>query len=280
MSVLGTTDDDYYGDLDDVCATADEVRYLEQALARIFPAIKTARAIGTYAGVRPSLYAWGPIEDNLSREHEVVDHAPHGARGLFSMIGGKLASYRLFAEEAADAVVAFLGRGDACSTHRRPLPGGERVVDPFQIAEDAGVDAIAGRRLVYRQGSDALAIVERIKREPAEADVVCPCEPVLEAEVRHVITHELARDVADVSRRTRLGLGACGGYRCAFRCGQILADELELPPRAGRVAAIRFLETQAARRAPALAAAQARQEALSLASIRAEAGIGRREDEP
>src|SRR5690606_26684322 len=32
MSVLGTTDDDYYGDLDDVVATVDEVRYLYQAI--------------------------------------------------------------------------------------------------------------------------------------------------------------------------------------------------------------------------------------------------------
>ncbi len=37
MSVLGTTDDDFYGDLDDVIATRDEVEYLFQAVERVFP---------------------------------------------------------------------------------------------------------------------------------------------------------------------------------------------------------------------------------------------------
>ena len=55
MSVLGTTDDDYYGDLDDVRATTDEVRYLFEAVGRVFPAVHEARALGTWAGVRPTL---------------------------------------------------------------------------------------------------------------------------------------------------------------------------------------------------------------------------------
>jgi glycerol-3-phosphate dehydrogenase len=45
MSVIGTTDTDYYGDLDDVVATTAEVRYLVQAVARVFPAIVDARAM-------------------------------------------------------------------------------------------------------------------------------------------------------------------------------------------------------------------------------------------
>ena len=83
VSVLGTTDTDFYGDLDCVHATADEVRYLVQAVARVMPSIRTARIIGTFAGVRPTLHAWGPIPDALSRENEIVDHAGHGAPGLF-----------------------------------------------------------------------------------------------------------------------------------------------------------------------------------------------------
>ena len=55
LSVLGTTDDDYYGDLDDVLATGDEVRYLFQAVERVFPSIREARAIGTWGGVRPTI---------------------------------------------------------------------------------------------------------------------------------------------------------------------------------------------------------------------------------
>src|SRR3954453_11675143 len=108
MSVVGTTDDDFYGDLDQVRATSEEVRYLIQGLARVFPSIREARAIGTYAGVRPTLYDFGPHEDALSREHAIVDHAADGAAGIYSMIGGKLASYRLFAQEMSDRIAAKL----------------------------------------------------------------------------------------------------------------------------------------------------------------------------
>jgi glycerol-3-phosphate dehydrogenase len=95
---------------------------------------------------------------------------------------------------------------------------------------------------------------------------------VLEAEVRHAIKHEMARSVDDVSRRTRLGLGACGGMRCAARCGQIVAEERDLPPRFGREMAIRFLVRRAKTRSVALGPEQARQEAMGIAVARAELG--------
>lgn len=277
LSVIGTTDDDFYGDLDSIKANSEEVRYLVQGMARVFPQIRTARAIMTTAAVRPTLYAYGPAEDALSRDHRIIDHARHGAPGLYSMVGGKLASFRLFAEEMVDVLVRRFALDARCATHVRPLPGGDKAVDPFAFAERAGVDAVAARRLVYRHGSRALRIEERMRRNPREALAVCVCEPVLEAEVRYVLQNEHARSVADVARRTRLGLGSCGGMRCAARCGQIVAQQLELPPREGMRQALRFLARQAQVRAPALGPEQARQEALSAASVRAELGVS--EDE-
>lgn len=279
LTVLGTTDDDYYGDLDDVRATVDEVEYLVQGIETVFPSIRGARAIGTTGGVRPTLFAWGPNEERLSREHEIVDHAAEGAPGLYSMIGGKLASYRLFAEEMADLLAPRLGVRARGTTHEKPLPGGERAADERALAAAAGIDAIAARRLVYRHGARAERVVERIRRRPREAAIVCPCEPVTEAEVRHVVQTELAANVADVARRTRLGLGACGGMRCAARCGQIVAEERKLAPRVGLAQAVRFLRAQARRRWVALGPEQARQEALALASLGAELGPARDDEE-
>jgi glycerol-3-phosphate dehydrogenase len=272
LSVIGTTDDDFFGDLDDVVATSDEVRYLVQGIARVFPSIREARAIGTYAGVRPTLYEYGPNEDALSREHAVVDHATDGAPGVYSMIGGKLASYRLFAQEMSDRIAQDLAPSTKCTTHTKPLPGGDRVPDALAIAEQHELTPIAARRLVYRHGSRAIRILQRIAKRPRERDVVCACEPVLEAEVRHAIKDEMARTVDDVARRTRLGLGACGGMRCAARCGQIVAEELGLPPREGLDQARHFLEHQARTRIVALGPDQARQEALALAHMRSTLG--------
>lgn len=274
MSVLGTTDDDYYGDLDHVVATTDEVRYLFEAVERVFPAIRRARAIGTWGGVRPTLYGWGMPEDELSREHEIVDHGTDGAEGLFSMVGGKLASFRLFAEEMTDLLVKRLGQDVRCRTHQVPLPGGDAQVSPMQLVERGGMEAVTATRLEYRHGSRSLRILERMHRDPRESAVVCTCEPVTLAEIRYVIEHELASTVDDVSRRTRLGLGACGGMRCAVRCGRILAAATERAPREGQKMALSFLASSAARRKSALGPEQARQEALTLASLRAELGPG------
>jgi glycerol-3-phosphate dehydrogenase len=274
-SILGTTDDDYYGDLDDVAATSEEVRYLVQGVARVLPSVRLARAIGTYAGVRPSLYGYGQNEDSLSRDHRVVDHAADGAPGVYSMIGGKLASYRLFAQELCDVVAPReFSVNTPCATHVQPLPGGGRALDAVALAEEYRVTPVAARRLVYRHGERALRILDRTRSDPAERDVTCPCEPVLEAEIRHVVRGELARTVADVARRTRLGLGACGGMRCAARCGQVVAEEQDLAPAEGRAMARAFLDRQARSRVVALGPDQARQEALAAAHLRASLGEG------
>jgi glycerol-3-phosphate dehydrogenase len=274
MSVLGTTDDDYYGDLDEVLATEDEVRYLFQAVESVFPSIRDARAIGTWGGVRPTLWGWGVNEDALSREHQVVDHAAHGSDGLYSMIGGKLASYRLFSEEMSDVAAKRLGVQVSCRTHLTPLPGGELSVDPMRLVIEGGMEAVTAKRLEYRHGSRSLRVLERMQRAPEEAAVVCPCEPVTEAEIRYVVENELAVSVEDVSRRTRLGLGVCGGMRCAARCGRIVADMTSRSPEEGRRMALEFLEMAAKRRISALGPEQARQEALLLAVQRAELGVG------
>jgi glycerol-3-phosphate dehydrogenase len=273
VSVLGTTDDDYYGDLDDVRATSEEVRYLVQGVARTLPGVRLARTIGTYAGVRPTLYEYGRNEDALSRDHRVVDHGADGAPGLYSMIGGKLASYRLFAQELCDLVAPTdFGNNVPCSTHTRSLPGGERIPDSTELGARFEITPVAARRLVYRHGERALRVLDRTERRRSERDTTCSCEPVLEAEVRYVVKEELARSVADVARRTRLGLGACGGMRCAARCGQIVASELDLAPPAARAMALEFLDQQARSRVVALGPEQARQEALLAAHVHSSLG--------
>ena len=280
LSVLGTTDDDYYGDLDDVVATGDEVRYLFQAVERVFPSIREARAIGTWGGVRPTLFGWGMNEDQLSREHEILNHDKDGADGLYSMVGGKLASYRLFAEEMTDTIAARLGRGKPCESHTLALPGGDEVIDPMRLVLEGGMEAVTATRLEYRHGSRSLRVLDRMRRDPREAAVLCACEPVTVAEVRYVVDQELAANVEDVSRRTRLGLGACGGMRCALRCGRIVADATGKSPEQGLSMALRFLRSAARRRSAAVGAGQARAEALALASLRAEVGQAADEVDP
>jgi len=152
------------------------------------------------------------------------------------------------------------------------------VIDPMRLVLEAGMEAVTATRLEYRHGSRSLRIIERMRRDPREAAVLCPCEPVTVAEVRYVVDQELATNVEDVARRTRLGLGACGGMRCALRCGRLVADATGKSPAEGLAMAMRFLRVAARRRSAAVGAGQARAEALGLASLRAE--LGPAADEP
>ena len=229
-TLLGTTDDDYYGRPEDAVATRDEVHYLMEAAARIFPEARNHRVMRVMTGVRPTLYEFGMYEDKLPREHAVVDHAPEGAEGLISVAGGKLATFRLMAEETTDAVMKRLGRTAVCTTHTAFLPGGEETPDPGQLAAEFGLDAFLVAKLVRRHGSRARAILKEGAAEKTGFAVSCPCEGTLECEVRHAIRHEMAADLVDLGRRARIGWGPCQGLDCSFRCAAILTEERGLPP--------------------------------------------------
>ncbi len=273
MSIIGTTDDDYYGDLDNVRATSEEVRYLVEAVARVFPAVRQGRIVGTYAGVRPTLYAYGPHEDALSRDHEVIDHAEHGAPGMFSMIGGKLASYRWFAQEMTDKLGELFQLPTACRTHTSKLPGGESAIDALALAAMAGIDPVAARRLAYRHGARATRIAEDMIKRPRGAHIICASEPVTDAEIRHAIRHEWARDLMAVARRTRLGLGPCGGMDCAVRAGHIAAEELGWNHGERLRQTWAFVSELARTRVVGLGPVQTRQDALHIAEVRSQLGI-------
>lgn len=265
-TMIGCTDDDYYGDMDNVTATHDEVEYLLQAIERVFPPIRRARIMRVMAGVRPTLYEWKPYEDDLSREYEIYDHKElHGVDGLLSAAGGKLAMYRLMSEHATDAVCRKLGVQAGCRTHIEPLPGGEEAVDEDAVAAEYGAPGYVVRRLAYRHGARCRRVLDMIRENPALGTLVCRCEPVTEAEIRYAIRHEMARTLDDLRRRTRTGSGPCQGARCNFQAAAILADELNLPPERALAMSAEFLQQRWKGKAPVLNGDSLAQEELNQA---------------
>ena len=205
-----------------------------------------------------------------------MDHGQSdGVPGLFSMIGGKLASFRIFSEEMTDRICTELGVTASCRTHELALPGGDMVIPPGALSAQYPVPVYAARRLVYRHGGMADDVLSRILKDPEERAVVCQCEPVLECEVRHVCRVEKARTLDDVSRRTRLGLGACGGMRCAHRAAQIVGQELGYGPRTVHRMARDLLVDRWQSRVVALDGQQVPQEELLLSRL-ACSGVGPR----
>jgi glycerol-3-phosphate dehydrogenase len=226
QTILGTTDDDFYGDPEHLEVTEDEVEYILQAFERILPSIRQHRIVHANAAVRPTLYGWRRYEDDLSREYEVFDHgARDGVPGLVTVAGGKMSMFRKMAEDTVDALLRVLGRQFVpCSTHTRPLPGGESVVDVTEVAGNFGLPLPVAQRLVLRHGARAEALLGDADPGDRRA-VVCECEPVTRAELRHVVRHESVERLEDLYRRVRCTGGACLGMRCAWPAARILGEE-------------------------------------------------------
>src|SRR5579864_2372945 len=226
QTILGTTDADFYGDPEQLEVTEDEVEYILQAFERVLPSIRAHRIAHANAAVRPTLYGWRRYEDDLSREYEVFDHgARDGVPGLVSIAGGKMSMFRKMAEDTVDVLLRVLGRPFVpCSTHTSPLPGGEGVADVAEVAGNFGLPLPVAQRLVFRHGARAEALLGDADPEDRRA-VVCECEPVTRAELRHVVRQESVERLEDLYRRVRCTGGACLGMRCAWPAARIVGEE-------------------------------------------------------
>jgi glycerol-3-phosphate dehydrogenase len=104
--LLGTTDVDHGGDVSkEPCITMDEANYLMEGLGHILPDLEVSLSdcIASIAGVRPILSKKKVAASKESREHVVWKD-----RGLVTVTGGKLTTFRLLAADALKAARKYL----------------------------------------------------------------------------------------------------------------------------------------------------------------------------
>ncbi len=206
FAIVGTTDSYETAEPDQVRAAEADVAYLLEAANHFFPAARLVRedVVSAWAGLRPLKAGAGGEDDPgaASREHTIAERV----RGLVSVTGGKLTTYRVMAREVADAVQHSLGtRRTASHTARVPLAGG-RVADlPGEIAAAAALtrDAGVATRLVHAHGDEWRAVWALAAGDPTLAERVEPSRPYLLAELLYAVREELALTLGDLLiRRT------------------------------------------------------------------------------
>jgi glycerol-3-phosphate dehydrogenase len=123
--ILGTTDTDYDGSLEDVRTDATDVSYVLNVVNQNFPQARltTGDVISDWAGVRP-LISTGSVRkgtpSDTSRNHQIKMPEP----GWIDVAGGKLTTYRLMAQQTVDLIGRHLKRSLAlCRTAEEPLIG-------------------------------------------------------------------------------------------------------------------------------------------------------------
>jgi glycerol-3-phosphate dehydrogenase len=221
LYLIGTTDIRYDGDLNHVRASAAEVDYLIEETNRVFPDARLTPASihYAYAGVRPLPRREKGPEGSITRKH-IIRQNRKIARGLFSIIGGKLTTYRHLAEEAVDKLARPLGRKlPRCRTQDLALPGAFGLDEATAMLEEAdSVTPQEASRLLRVYGGRAAEVVKLAQQEGM---------PQIEAEAVFALRYEMARTLTDVvHRRMMIGLDADQGRPHYERIATAAAKEL------------------------------------------------------
>jgi len=226
--LIGTTDIRYEGDLDDVHITGDEIDYLLRETNRVIPTASLTRKkiFYTYSGVRPLPFTGDKDSQAITRRHFIRAHP--NLRGLFSIVGGKLTTYRSLAEQTVDLVLQQLpshSHSLECTTDRDPLPGAATTdFDSFCIdfKEHSRLPETTNDRLLRIYGTRVSLLLNLIADDPSLAKIFDSETGALSAEVVFAFTHEFATSLADcLLRRTMVGLNSARGLAAVEAAGAI-----------------------------------------------------------
>jgi glycerol-3-phosphate dehydrogenase len=241
-SLIGTTDNDYEGEVEHVRPAADDVDYLLDAVNAFFGSTLTIDDLcGAYAGVRPLISTGDPKKSvDISRKAELYETSS----GMITITGGKLTTFRRMAKLAVDRLVEREGRDAPCRTHEIPL-GMAVEEDSLPVVE--GVSDESRAALAGRYGHAAKDVLAVAAERGELAQPIVPGLPDLLAEAVHAARAEQARSVGDVLlRRTRLGLLAArelaSDETIVERVATALAPELGWTADATRTEAAGFAE--------------------------------------
>lgn len=222
VSYLGTTDEDYQGDLDNIFCNREELDFLlSGANTALNTELRPEDVVGSIAGCRPLVGSANGKTVEMKRNHEINV----ASDGLITIVGGKLTTSRFMAEQTIDAAASLLGIHKKCTTKTAYLLGAAGY-DAQAIQASGGLSAHLGERY----GTEAHFVSDIMQKDPSSRQTLIPGLPYTEAEVIYAIRHELACSVDDVlSRRIRARLMARdASAEAASRVGEILQRELNL----------------------------------------------------
>jgi glycerol-3-phosphate dehydrogenase len=244
-TLIGTTDNDYSGDIAHPRPPSDDIEYLLDATNSFYGTeLGPGDLSGAYAGVRPLISTGDPKKSvDISRRAELYETSS----GMLTITGGKLTTWRRMAKQTVDRLVEREGRDAPCATAEIPLG---REASPEELEAPDGVSEEAVRQLAFRYGYAARNVLAVAAERPELAKPIVPGRPDLLAEVAVAARLEQARSVADVLlRRTRLGILAASNLRGAepvAPVAAVLGEELGWGEDRVRAEAGRWSEDAAA----------------------------------
>ncbi|MDQ7093083.1 anaerobic glycerol-3-phosphate dehydrogenase subunit GlpA [Desulfosporosinus sp. PR] len=229
ITILGTTSE-IVDSPQETIPQESEVKRLLALGKDVLPTLMEHRVIRAFAGVRPlhreDSEAPGAAEEGreVSRTFALIDHGiQDGIKGLVSIVGGKFTTYRLMAEKVTDWIAQHLGNTVPCRTSEEKLL--PEVSETVRCEARRLLPHAAAEKMLARLGEDAEEVLAEILHNPGKAQMLCECEMVCIAEVEKIAADENAHHLADIRRKTRLGMGTCQGAFCTYRALPLLWQE-------------------------------------------------------
>jgi glycerol-3-phosphate dehydrogenase len=204
-AIIGTTDTYTSSAPDTVRASREDVRYLIESANSFFPAaqLTTDDVVSAWAGIRPLVPSSGDTPEGASREHAVSTDE----RGLISITGGKLTTYRVMARDVMEVVLQRLGRPPGPdATRDTALFGGAfaSINEEITNAVTATSDIALATHLVSSYG-DCWPRVWASINDSGGRFVIEDESPYTVGEMRYCRAAEMAETLGDLLvRRTHL----------------------------------------------------------------------------
>ena len=213
FTLVGTTDENFVGDLNSVTPDPTEIAYLCDAVNHYFrDKVTPDELVWSFAGVR-ALYDDGANRpEDVTRDYELVLDERRREAPLLTIYGGKITTHRKLAEAALKRIGHFFGARPPWTAGSR-LPGGEFAPDEFDafVAETLERWPFLSERHARRLARAYGRRVERFLRDAQNIEDLGPrfTGDLTGAEVRYLVENEWAQNADDVLwRRSKIGLRA------------------------------------------------------------------------
>jgi glycerol-3-phosphate dehydrogenase len=240
FAIVGTTDTYERVSPEQVRASRADVDYLLTAANYFFPdaRLTAGDVVAAWAGLRPLVASEQSAADPgaATREHVVRE----SVRGMVSVTGGKLTTYRVMARDTVDAAERSLGRTPRhARTATAPLPGAVAdVVREVGAATSLTQNAGVAERLVHAHGAAWRDVWALAAADPDLASRIDESRPYLVAELLHAVRNELALTLGDLLiRRVPIAFETRdNGRAAARRVAPLVARWLRWDPARTRAA--------------------------------------------
>jgi len=212
MSLIGTTDTDYSGSLDEVSVTEEDESYLLRAANRHLSGISLTSSdiIHRFAGLRPLIRENAKHASKVSREHTVTKKG-----NMLSLCGGKYTTFRKMSEDITRYACDIIQWKEPFTSlsKERPVWGGNiGDIDTYikthlsHAISTYGVSSSTVSHLINYYGSQYTNVLSLLSENPAFSELIANTSHLI-AEFVYAKRFEKAKTLDDfLRRRTRIAL--------------------------------------------------------------------------